>query len=122
FFALLGAGAFFVIVSVPLNFYRDHARIIMFIAIGLTIMVFIPGLGRSAGGARRWISLLGINIQPAEFVKLAACLYLADYLSRKISLVQKGVLNVYIAPAILIGMVCLLVLVQPDLGSFAFLV
>ncbi len=122
FFAILGVVAFFITASIPLPFYKDHARTIMFIAIGLTIMVFIPGLGRSAGGARRWISLGGINIQPAEFVKLAACLFLADYMSRKVALVQKGVLTVYIPPAILIGMVCLLVLIQPDLGSFAFLV
>lgn len=121
-FAALGVAAFFVVASIPLGFYKDHARAIMFLAIGLTLMVFIPGLGRSAGGARRWISLGGLNIQPAEFVKLAACLYLADYLSRKVAVVQKGVLSVYIAPAILIGLVCLLVLIQPDLGSFAFLV
>lgn len=122
FFALLGILAFFVVVSIPLQFYKDHARMIMVVAIVLTLLVFIPGLGRSAGGARRWISLLGLNIQPAEFVKLAACLYLSDYLSRKISVVQKGMLNVYIPPALLIGAVCILVLVQPDLGSFAFLV
>jgi len=122
FFAIIGVIAFFITASIPLSFYKDHARTIMFIAIGLTILVFVPGLGRSAGGARRWISLGGINIQPAEFVKLAACLFLADYLSRKVALVQKGVLTVYIPPAILIGMVCLLVLIQPDLGSFAFLV
>ncbi len=122
FFAVLGVVAFFIVASVPLSFYKDHARTIMFAAIALTMLVFIPGLGRSAGGARRWISLGGLNIQPAEFVKLAACIYLADYLSRKVALVQKGILTVYIPPAILIGMVCLLVLVQPDLGSFAFLV
>ena len=122
FFAALGSIAFFIVASIPLNFYRDHALKIMIFAIFLTMLVFIPGLGRSAGGARRWISLLGINIQPAEFVKLAACLYLSDYLSRKISFVQKGILTVYIPPAILIGFVCLLVLIQPDLGSFAFLV
>ncbi len=122
FFALLGIAAFFITASIPLNFYKDHARTIMFIAIGLTMLVFIPGLGRSAGGARRWISLAGINLQPAEFVKLATCMYLANYLSRKISFVQKGILTVYIPPAILIGFVCLLVLIQPDLGSFAFLV
>lgn len=122
FFALLGVVAFFITASIPLNFYKDHARTIMFVAIGLTILVFVPGLGRSAGGARRWISLGGINVQPAEFVKLATCIYLANYLSRKISFVQKGILTVYIPPAILIGFVCLLVLIQPDLGSFAFLV
>ncbi|HRK61133.1 MAG TPA: putative lipid II flippase FtsW [Candidatus Omnitrophota bacterium] len=121
-FAALGVAAFFLVASIPLNFYKDHARTIMFCAIGLTLLVFVPGLGRSAGGARRWISLGGFNIQPAEFVKLAACIYLANYLSRKVSVVQKGTLSVYIPPAILIGLVCLLVLVQPDLGSFAFLV
>jgi cell division protein FtsW len=57
-----------------------------------------------------------------EFAKLACCIYLADYIGRKIAWVQKGDVGVFVPPLILIGFVCGLTLLEPDLGSVAFIV
>ncbi len=75
----------------------------------LLIMVFIPGLGVSAGGAHRWLKLGGFTIQPTEIIKLSSIVFFA-------SLFQKGVRP---APFLIILSVVVLImgLFQKDLGS-----
>ncbi|HOW59454.1 MAG TPA: putative lipid II flippase FtsW [Candidatus Omnitrophota bacterium] len=122
FFILLGTVGFFAAASAPLRFYKNFARAFMLLAIFLLITVYLPVIGHSAGGARRWIHIGSFQFQPVEFAKLACCIYLADYLGRKIAWVQKGGILVFLPPMILFGIVCILTLLEPDLGSVAFIV
>jgi cell division protein FtsW len=46
------------------------------------LLVLVPGVGRTAGGARRWIDLGVVSFQPAEASKVALVFYLARSLSR----------------------------------------
>jgi len=62
------------------------------------------------------------RIQPIEFVKVVLCIYLADYLARKMKALEKGKITVFIAPAVVLGTICVLTILQPDLGSVAFMV
>ena len=50
--------------------------------IGLAALL-IPGIGRKVNGARRWIPLFILNLQPSELMKLFVILYGADYAVRK---------------------------------------
>lgn len=82
----------------------------------LLVMVLIPSLGVAAKGARRWLRLGPISIQPAEMVKLVAVMYLAAYLTKKedrITIFSSGLLPVLIVVGLLSG----LVLLEPDLGT-----
>lgn len=113
-------GTFFMIMTAmsPVQFWKKHSREVILFAILMMILVFLPGVGREAGGARRWIRLgPGVNFQPVEFAKIAACIYLSDYMTRKIKIIKQGSLPILIPPMILIGTVCGLSLLQPDLGS-----
>ncbi len=121
-YVLLGTIGFFIAAALPLDFYRRFARAFMLLAIMLLMTVYLPVIGHAAGGARRWIHLGAFQFQPVEFAKLACCIYLADYLGRKIARVQKGELLVFVPPLVLIGFVCGLTLLEPDLGSVAFIV
>ena len=47
----------------------------------LLVLVFVPEIGRSAGGARRWLDLGICNIQPSEIAKLAILLFIADFIA-----------------------------------------
>ena len=47
------------------------------------ILVLIPGIGVSRGGARRWLMLPGFAFQPAELAKLAMVFYLAHSMAKK---------------------------------------
>jgi len=82
----------------------------------LLVMVLVPGIGVAAKGARRWLRVGPISIQPAEMVKLVAVIYLASYLTKKadkLAMFRGGLL-----PAlIVIGLLSGLVLLQPDLGT-----
>jgi len=88
--------------------------------LGLTVtllgMVLMPSLGIAAKGARRWLSLGPIAIQPAEIAKLVVVMYLAAYLARKedrLTTFWSGLM-----PALLvIGVISGLVLLEPDLGT-----
>lgn len=82
----------------------------------LLVMVLIPSLGVAAKGARRWLRLGPISIQPAEMVKLVAVIYLAAYLTKKeerLASFSSGLLPALIVVGVLSG----LVLLEPDLGT-----
>ncbi len=80
------------------------------------VLVLIPGIGRLAGGARRWISLGLVNFQPAELAKVALVLYLAHSLSRKRDKVRS--FSIGFLPHVLVaGLMMVLVLGERDLGT-----
>ncbi|MCM8775908.1 MAG: putative lipid II flippase FtsW [Candidatus Omnitrophica bacterium] len=120
-FVLIGTFALFVVAYVPVPFWKQQARVFILLAIVSLVMVFVPILGHTAGGAQRWIKLGFFNFQPVEFAKLAVCLYLADYLSRKMKYIKKGGIQIFFPPLFLVGIICALTVFQPDLGSCVFI-
>ncbi len=101
--------------------WRALSLPIMFGCIGLLVLVLVPGIGSTSYGAVRWLKLGGVQIQPSEIAKLAIVLYLADWLSRRGSLVG-GFMKGLLPFAIIVGIVATLVEVQPDLGTTAIIV
>jgi len=82
------------------------------------VLVLVPGVGREVNGATRWIPLGPLNLQPSEFVKLFAIIYVAGYLVRHADEVANR-LSGFIRPMILIGLAGALILQQPDFGTTA---
>ncbi len=87
----------------------------------LLVLVLIPGLGVVVNGGRRWLSLKVITIQPSELMKLVAVLYAADYTVRKQHFMHK-LTKGFMPMALAVGMVGLLLLLEPDLGAFGVIV
>lgn len=85
----------------------------MFLAL---LLIFVPGIGKTIAGSRRWIGLGPINVQPAEFVKLGAIIFISAYFGRLGPLAQRWELG-FIIPLAYIGILLGLVLCQPDFGS-----
>lgn len=100
----------------------DYARLRRFIkpflllSILLLTAVFIPGIGKAAGGARRWIGLGPINFQPSEIVKMALVFYAADVLSRKQSEIGSFIYG-FLPLVLVLGLCVVLILAEPDLGT-----
>ena len=94
----------------------------MFVAtLVLLVLVFVPGLGVTVNGGKRWLNLKVFNLQPSELMKVVAVLYAADYTVRKQQYMHK--LTKGFAPmAGAIGLVGLLLLLEPDLGAFGVIV
>jgi len=84
-------------------------------------LVLIPGLGKGVNGAKRWLSLKVINVQPSEMMKLFIVLYAASYTVRKQEYMHK-LTKGFMPMAIAVGWVGLLLLLEPDLGAFGVIV
>ncbi len=86
----------------------------------LLVVVLIPSIGVAGHGARRWIPLGPISIQPAEMAKLIGVIYLAAYLAKKEDRLQH--FSTGLLPALLvIGVLSGLILLEPDLGTVVVL-
>jgi cell division protein FtsW len=117
----IGTIAFGICFSLNPDDLRRHAKLLICFAIILLIFVYLPMFGRSAGGARRWIQLPFFRFQPVEYAKLAVCIYFCDYLVRKRKWIREGSVTAFGPPLLILSVIGLLVLTQPDLGSCAFL-
>ena len=79
---LLGFAAMAGVSILPSLFFSKFARVAYVGAIVFQFTTFIPGLGVNVNGNRSWIRIAGLSIQPAELLKIALILFLADYFSR----------------------------------------
>lgn len=55
----------------------NAAPILLAVSVALLVLVFVPGIGVSANGARRWVRILGYQFQPSEVAKVALVLWMA---------------------------------------------
>jgi len=104
--------------------YRRMARLaypLLVVAVILLIAVLIPGIGHAAGGARRWIRLPGISIQPAEVAKVAWVVYLAYSLAKKREKVKSFSIG-FLPHLAIAGLLVLLCMAEPDFGSSVALI
>ena len=106
----LGFAALFIFYFIDYHKWHNLALPFLIIALILLLLVFIPGLGMGAKGAHRWVNFGLFSFQPAESVKLVLAIYLAAWFSHK----EKGR---FIAFALLLGFILLLVMLEPDMGT-----
>lgn len=88
------------------------ALVLALVMLLITLTPLVPKIN----GARRWIPLGPISVQPMEFVKIALALYLAYFMSSKQTLIKTFSRGV-IPPFAVTGLFCFLLLLQPDFGS-----
>ncbi|HXN38429.1 MAG TPA: putative lipid II flippase FtsW [Solirubrobacteraceae bacterium] len=89
---------------------------LLVVSIVLVLATRIPHVGVSVNGARRWIGPGQLQFQPSELLKLALVLYSAALLARRPQRVHD--LRELANPlGLVIGGSCLLVFIQPDLGT-----
>ncbi len=114
----LGIGLIFAIIAtrIPIAFWQRISVPLLLASLLLMALVLIPGIGRVMNGSRRWLNLGIITLQVSELMKLAALLYLASYLQRHIQEVQTQVSG-FIKPLIILGLIALLLLLEPDFGA-----
>jgi len=108
--AVVGIVLLFIFTRINYHVFFNFSPILLVSAIVLLVLVFIPGIGVHTLGANRWINLHFFILQPTEFVKLVLAIYLAAWFSQK----EKGR---FLAFALLIGLVLLLIMAQPDMGT-----
>jgi len=118
---LIAAGAAACAFAVPMKGWQQAARWTFLGGVLLLVVVLVPGIGKGALGARRWIGLGPLNLQPSELMKLACVLYAADFTVRKQDTMhdfRRG----FLPMAGVMAVVGVLLLLQPDLGAFGVIV
>ncbi|MHB0913021.1 MAG: putative lipid II flippase FtsW [Armatimonadota bacterium] len=82
-FAVVGLLAMFAVMHIPYWRWKPFATTFLAISVIGLVLVMVPGIGKAANGARRWIDVGALQIQPSEFAKLALVIYLASVMSAK---------------------------------------
>lgn len=117
-YVLVALLAGFAAFQIPMRLWQQYAPWLFLLGILLLVVVLIPGIGREVNGSRRWLSLVVVNLQPSELMKLFAVMYAADYTVRKAAYMdnfKRGFLPMLIV-MLLVGA---LLLREPDFGAFA---
>ncbi|MFP4032691.1 MAG: putative lipid II flippase FtsW [Desulfococcaceae bacterium] len=119
-FFALGLVGLFAARRFPLRWLRKLAYPLLALSLLLLMAVFFPALGKSAGGATRWLRVGSFTFQPAELARFSLVLYLAYSLSKKGFRVRD--FSIGVAPHVVaLGLLAIPILLQPDFGSATLL-
>ncbi len=106
---------------IPYAFWKKKAFYIFLGAVGVTCLVFVPGLALKHGGAQRWIAIGPVSFQPAELLKIAFVIYFAGWLSWAKGRVKDFKWSI-LPLIILLGIVSVVLLKQPDTKSLILMI
>lgn len=112
----------FVAFKIPLSFLKKWSPFLLLFNLFLLILVFVPNIGMSLGGARSWINLGFISFQPSEFLKLTFILYLASWLAVRTEKGSKNFSSTLVAFLAVMGLIGLLLILQPDIGTLGIII
>lgn len=101
---------------VPMATWQRLGGLLIVAAVGLLVMVLVPGLGHEVNGSMRWIGFGAFNVQPSEIAKVLAVIYLAGYLVRRQKEVRESWMGFFKPFVVLLPMAGLL-LMEPDFGA-----
>lgn len=101
---------------IPISFYRENSLILLLISAFFLVLVLIPGLGQEVNGARRWLPIGPINIQPSEIAKIFLPIYLCSYCLRRKEQLE-STLRGFLKPIIVTTILGSLLFLEPDYGS-----
>jgi cell division protein FtsW len=116
----IGLGIFLVCYFLDYHLFTKLSFVAVAIAIILLIIVLVPGIGVKVSGSMRWLNFAGFRFQPSEVAKLAMIFWIADYFSRTkdVFLDFTGKVLPGLFPC---GIILLLVILEPDLGTTVLL-
>lgn len=114
----IGVGLFcsFFIFKLPMSRWYVLSYPLGAFGILLLISVFVPGLGHEVNGSTRWIGFGAVNLQVSEVVKFVSVLVIAHFVINRQAYMHsytRGLIPVMLY----IGMVAMLLSLQPDLGA-----
>ena len=115
-YLFVGLIAALIVMRVDSSLWEKWSGVFLLVSLTMLMLVLIPGIGRSVNGSRRWISLGIMSIQVSEIIKLTMIFYVSGYLVRQGDKVTKSLLG-FIKPMFILGIVAILLLLEPDFGA-----
>jgi len=120
-FLAVAAVSSVVVFAIPPSLWNKLYLLGWVASVVIAVLVLVPGIGTEVNGAQRWIRLGGFSIQASEVAKFGLCVYMAGYLSRHHQKLSEDP-RVLFVPLLMVGVVCALLVVEPDLGSAVVIV
>ncbi|HOE81057.1 MAG TPA: FtsW/RodA/SpoVE family cell cycle protein [bacterium] len=117
-FAAIGLVGYVALSLVDYHRWRSYAPYLYILALLLLIGVLL--FGNSVHGTKGWFNILGLGIQPVEFVKIILIISLAAYFSGRTVRLQQ--FKSFLVGGLAVAILVLLVLLQPDFGSALLLI
>lgn len=113
-FLTAGALAGLIAFKIPMAKWKKYTPWILLLSLLLLVAVLV--VGREINGAKRWIHLGPVNLQPTEIFKLAIILYLSSFFTRRAEILKQFKKVGFSAVPVGIGLG--LIMLEPDFGSF----
>jgi len=112
---ILGSLALLITYRLKPSFLKKISVPLLVFSFVLLLLVFLPYVGVTAGGARRWIRLWPTTFQPSELVKLAMVIFLAKYMSAAEYSTEH--FSSFAKPVMVMAIFQVVFLKQPDFGA-----
>ncbi len=119
-FVALGIGVAVWLMRTELKWIEQQDRLLLVLSILLLVLVFVPGIGRTVNGARRWLNFGVMGFQAVEAVKLMYIVWLASYLVRFRDEVN-ATWGAMLKPLGVAVLLMALLILQPDFGSMSLI-
>jgi cell division protein FtsW len=120
-YALVGLAAFLLTCRMRPSAWQRLCVPLLLVSAILLILVLIPGFGMVAGGSARWLRLGPVTLQPSEIAKVAVLTFAATLLARRFRRIH-DLRELLLPLAPVVGVVCGLILLQPDMGTAVIVV
>ena len=123
----------FIAFKIPLHYVKKAAPWLVILNLLALGFVFLPFFGSRFWGAKRWLNFGFATIQPSEFLKISAILYLSAWISSRISdqkqkgwisMAKKGYYNlihIFLPFLIFLGIVSVILILQPDISTLGII-
>ena len=113
---LIGGALAVLLFCIPTQLLEKVSVPLLVVAISMLALVFIPGLGHTVNGSRRWLQLAGLNFQASEAARVLVLIYLASYAVRREEELRMT-FGGLVKPLGLLVFVGALLLAEPDFGA-----
>lgn len=120
-YSVAGVALMLGMILVPAGWLRRVAPLVFIAALVGLAAVRVPGIGITANGAARWLAIGPLTVQPSEFAKLGTLLVVAVILANR-KRPPETIRELLMPLGVLVGLVCALIMIQPDLGTTLALV
>ena len=105
-----------IISKIKLSFYYDYGKYFLLLSFIISLIIFIPGLGKEINGAKRWLDLGFITIQVSEISRLFVMFWISGFI------VKHDVNKSFNKCLFMIILLSIVILYQKDFGSTTLLV
>jgi len=113
---LMGGACAAFVFCIPTQLLERLSLPLLITALLLLALVFIPGLGHTVNGSRRWLRIAAFNFQASEAARVLVLVYVASYAARR----QEELRGTFPGLAKPLGLLCCagaLLLAEPDFGA-----